>query len=131
MALLSLSPLLAGLFVSYANRAAAFGTTPATPSPEQNGLQDTITMLQGEIKKLQSDIHKVAEALGRAEGPQILPLRQVNTIQEDSINSLRAELIETKNKYDRLMVDSNAEETALRYQILDLEVSLDRCLIED
>lgn len=125
MALLSSSPLLAGLFVSYANQAAACGSTSAIPSPERGELQNIITTLQGEIEKLRSDILKIVEATGRTEDPQVSSLRKINVIQEDNINSLRAELIEAKDEYNQFVVDSNIENAALRGQVLDLEVCLD------
>jgi len=134
MALLSSSPLLASLFVSYANQAAAFESASTTPSPESEewkGLQNTIATLQEEIKKLGSDNLEMVEGLEAAEASQeafrsqVSSLKEVNMSQENDIKSLRAELTETKEKYGRLMVDSVAEKTALRNLVLDLEVRLD------
>ena len=140
MALLSSSPLLASLFVSYANQAAALESASATPSPESEewkGLQNTIITLQEEVKKLKSENLETVEGLEVAEASQeafrsqVLSLKEANTSQEDDIRSLRAELVEVKENYDRLMVDSNAEKSALRTRVLDLEVCLDSCLITD
>ena len=138
MALLSSSPLLASLFVSYANQAAALESASATPSPESEewkGLQNTIPMLQEEIKKLKSENLEIAEGLESAEASreafrsQVSSLKEVNMIQEDGIKVLRVELAEAKDKYDRLVVDSNAEKVVLQIRVLDLEVCLDSCLI--
>ena len=134
MALLSSSPLLASLFVSYANQAAALESASATPSPESDerkSFQDTIATLQGEIKKLKSENPKMAEGLEATETSQeafrcqVMSLKEVNASQEKDIESLRAKLIETKEKYDRLTMDSDAEKIALLNLILDLEVCLD------
>jgi len=130
MSLLSLSPLLASLFVSYANQVAALESASATPSPESEewkALQNTIDALQDEIKKLKSENVEVTEGLEGAEASreafrsQVSSLKEVNATQQDDIKSLRAELAEAKDKYDRLLVDSNAEKAALQVQVLDLE----------
>ena len=134
MTLLSSSPLLASLFVSYANQAAALESASATPSPETEEwktLQHTIATSQEEIKKLKSENLGMAEGLEVAKASQeafrsqVTSLKGVNTSQENGIKSLQAELTDTKEKYDRLEVDSNAEKTALRNLVLDLEVCLD------
>ena len=138
MALLASSPLLASLFVSYANQAAALESASTTPSPESEewkALQNAITTLQEEIENLKSENLEIAEELESAEASreafrsQVSSLKQVNTTQEDDIKALRVELTETEDKYDRLMVDSNAEKAALQIQALDLKVCLDWCLI--
>ena len=138
MALLSSSPLLASLFVSYANQAAALESTSATPAPgskEWEALQNTVSTSQEEIDKLKSENAEMAEGLKAATGSQeafrfqVSSLKEVNTTQENEIKSLRAEVIEAREKHDQLMVDSNAEKTALQIRILDLEVRLDSCLI--
>ena len=110
IALLSSSPLLAGLFVSYANKAAALAT-PSPESEEWKGLRNTIVTSREKIEKLKSENLKVTEGL------------------EDDIKSLRAELTKAREKYDRLMVDSSAEKAAFLIQVLDLEVCLDSSLI--
>ena len=138
MALLSSSPLLASLFVSYANQAAVLEPAPVAPSPkseERKGLQDTIATLQEEIKRLKSDDLEMEEGLEAAEASleafrsQVSSLKEINMSQENDIKSLRADLTETKEKYGRLMVDSNAEKTTLRNLVSDLEVCLDSYLI--
>ena len=140
MALLSSSPLLASLFVSYANKAAAFDSASATPSPEAEeckALQDTVAALQEEVEKLKSENFEMAEGLEAAEASleafrsQVSSLKDVNTSQEGDIKSLWEELVETKEKYDRLAVDSDAERTTLQDLVLDLEVRLDSCIFTD
>jgi len=134
VALLSSSPLLSSLFVSYANQAAALESASATPSPESEewkALQNGIATLQEEIEKLKSENLETVKWLESAEASreafrsQVLSLKDVNTTQQDDITSLRTELAEAKEKYDRIMVDSNTEKTTLQVQVLDLEVCLD------
>ena len=131
IALLSSSPLLTSLFVSYANQAAAFESASATPPPESEEwktLQNTIVTLQKEFEKLVSMNLEVTEGLEAAEASheafrsQVLSLKEVITTRENEIKSLQAELAEAKEKYDRLMVDSNAEKATLQIRVLDLEV---------
>ena len=131
MSLLSLSPLLSGLFVSYANLAAALESTPATPSPdgeEWKALQATVTSLQRENETLKSDNCEMAEKLGTAKASQdafrsqVSYLKEANTTQQGDVRSLRAELAEARDRHDRLMADSNTERAALQTRILDLEV---------
>ena len=138
MALLSSSPLLASLFVSYANQAAALESASATPSPESKeweALQNTVSTSQEEIEKLKSENIEMVEGLKAAKDSreafrfQVSSLKEVNTTQENEIKSLRAEVIEAREKHDQLMVDSNAEKAALQIWVLDLEVRLDSCLI--
>jgi len=131
MSLLTLSPLLSSLFISYADRAAALeaaSTTPSAESEEWKALQATIVTLQEEIEKLTSEN---LDMTGRLEASaasheafrsQVSSLKDANTAQQDDIKSLRAKLVEAKDKYDRLIVDSNAERAALQVQVLDLEV---------
>ena len=126
VALLSLSPLLSSLFISYANRAAS--STPSPESEEWNALQTTITALQEENEKLKSDNLEVTEKLEVAAASreafrsQVSSLREVNVTQQDDIESLRAELAEAEDKHDRFVVDSDAERAALQIQVFDLEV---------
>jgi len=134
--LLSSSPLLASLFVSYANQATALESASATPSPESEewkDLQNTIATLEEEIKKLKSENFELTKGLELAEAfrSQVLSLKAVNATQQDEVESLRVEFAEVKEKYDRLMVDSNAEKAALQIRVLDLEVrSESRLIIE-
>ena len=132
MGLLSSSPLLASLFVSYANQAAALDSdTPSTESEEWKALESTISRLQEEVDKLKPENLEMAEKLGAATASQeafrsqISALKEVNTSQQDDIKSLREELLEAKSNYDRLLVDSNAEKAALQSRVSDLEVRLE------
>ena len=125
MSLLSLSPLFSGLFVSYADRVAALESASATISPESEErkiFQATIAALQKENEKVKSE---AAEASQEALRSQVSYLKEVNMTQQDSIKSLRAELVEARDRHDRLMVDSNAEMAALQIRALDLEVNLE------
>jgi FtsZ-binding cell division protein ZapB len=132
IALLSLSPLLSTLFVSYANRATALESAVSSPESEEwTGLQATITALQEEVEKLRSEKLEmaggleVAAASREAFRSQTSSLEEVNTTQQGDIKSLRAELAEAKDRHDRFMVDSNAERAALQVRVLDLEVNLE------
>ena len=132
--LLSSSPLLASLFVSYANQVAALESASATPSPkseEWKDLQNTIATLEEEIKKLKSENLELTKGLELAEAfrSQVSSLKAINATQQDDIESLRVEFAEVKEKYDRLMVDSNVEKAALQIRVLDLEVRSESCLI--
>lgn len=136
MSLLSMSPLLSSLFISYATRAAVIGSCNISPPPESGewkSLQDTIAALQEENEKLKSEIHHMAGKLETAETPREVfhSLKEVNATQEEDIRSLRAQVFEAKHSYDRLVEDSNAEKAALKVQISDLEVGLQSCLIAD
>ena len=138
MALLSSSPLLASLFVSYANQAAAFeSSTPSTESEEWKALENTISRLQEEIDKLKPEKHAMTERLAVSAASlgafrsQVASLNKVNAAQQHDIDSLRAELLESKGKYNRLVEDSNTERDVLRSLVSDLEVCLEPCLIMD
>jgi chromosome segregation ATPase len=140
VSLLTLSPLLSSLFISYANRAAALESASATPSPEceeWKSLQTNIAMLREENEKLKLENREMAGGLEAAEASQeafrsqVLSLKEVNTTQQDNIKSLRAELVEARDKYDRLVMDSNAERAAFQIRALDLEVRLGSCPIMD
>ena len=129
MSLLSSSPLLASLFVSYANQAAVLESDiPSTESEEWKALENTISRLQEEVDKLTPENGEMkgkleaAAASQEAFRSQISALKGDNTTQQDDIRSLRGELLEAKSKYDQLAVDSNVEKDALKDRILDLEV---------
>ena len=131
MSLLSSSPLLSSLFVSYANRAAALESASAAASPngeESTVLQATVAALREENKKLRSENVEVAGKLEAATASQevfraqVSSLREVNVTQQEDIKSLRSELVEAKEKYDRFAADSIMERAALRGPVLDLEV---------
>jgi len=130
MALLSLSPLLSSLFLSYANRAAALESAPVIPSPENeewNVLQTAVATLREENEKLKSETREMAEKLEAAEASQdafrsqVSSLKEVNATQQEDSKSLWAELFEAGDKYDRLVEDSNMEKSTLQVQVLDLE----------
>ena len=132
VALLSLSPLLSSLFVSYAGRAAAFDSATSTPSPESKelkSLQVDLTALQEENEDLKLGSLELARKLEAAMASQeafrsqVSSLKELNTAQEGNIQSLRADLVEAREKYERLVVDSNAEKVALQIQVSHLEVS--------
>ena len=132
VALLSLSPLLSSLFVSYANRATALESASATPSfdsGERKVLQDSIVALQEENDKLRVENLEVAEELKAAAASQeafrsqVSSLKEDNITQQEDIRLLREELAEAKGGYDRLVEDSNAERAAFQTQVLDLEVN--------
>jgi len=133
VALLSSSPLLSSLFVSYANRAATLESASATPSPESEewkALRDTVTALQEENEKLKSEnlevVRKLEVAVASREAfcSQVSSLKEVNTTQQDDIGLLQVELAQAKDEYNRLMVGSNTEGATLRIQVSDLEVSI-------
>ena len=140
MSLLSLSPLLSSLFVSYANRVAALESASSTPSPESEEwktFQTTIAALREDNAELKSENLEVAGRLEAAVASQeafrsqISTLKEANTTQQDDIKSLRSKLAEAKDKYDRLAAASNAERDALQIQVSDLEVGLGFGLIVD
>ena len=133
VALLSSSPLLASLFVSYANQAAALDSATATPTSESDewkALENTIATLQEEVDKLKPENVEMAESLGAAAASQeafrsqVSALKEVNSAQLDDIKSLRAELFEAKRAHDQLLEDSDLERESLQTQISELEVSL-------
>src|ERR1700759_2409135 len=112
MFLLSLSPLLSSLFVSYANRATSLESASSTPpaeSEEWKTLQNSVTTLREENEKLQSENREMLLKLEAAQASQdglrshISSLREVNASQQYEANSLRKELIETKDLYERVM----------------------------
>ena len=87
MALLSSSPLLASLFVSYANQAAALESTSTTPSPggeQLRSLQNTIVILQERIEKLTSENLEAAEGLEAAAASQEAFRSQVSFLKDVS-----------------------------------------------
>ena len=133
VALLSSSPLLSSLFVSYASRAVALEATSSalpTESEERKLFQATVTALQEENERLKSDNLELTRELEAAVASweafrsQASSLMEVNTIQQGDIQSLRADLVEVREKYDRFVADSNIERAALQIKIFDLEVSV-------
>ncbi|KAF9645580.1 hypothetical protein BDM02DRAFT_3119982 [Thelephora ganbajun] len=106
VSLLSLSPLLSSLFVSYANRAAALesaSTTPSLESEEWKVLQSDIAALREENEKLRFENHELVVKLVAAEASQ------------------KASRSEAKDTYDQLIMGSNAEKTVHQVQISDHE----------
>jgi len=136
MALLSSSPLFAGLLLSYINQTTTLEPASATSSPkseEWKVLQNAIATLRGEIEKLKAENLELMKELdsSKAFRSHFSSLEALNTTQQDDIKSLRAELTKAKENHDRLTVDYNAEKTALQIRVLDLEVRLDsRPIIE-
>ena len=129
VSLLSSSPLLASLFVSYANKATTLESiTPSTETEEWKALEKMISTLQEEIDKLKPENVKMTESLEAATASleafrsQVASLKEVNVAQQQDINSLRAELFHSKDQHTRLVEDSDAERDALRSTISDLEV---------
>jgi len=132
MSLLSLSPLLSSLFISYANRIAAFESASATPSPgsdDWKALQDTVAVLREKNKKLESENRDMAGKLETAESSQeafrtlAAALKKDAEIQQDDLRRLTQQCVEGRDRYNRLVAESNAEKAAFQAQILDLEVS--------
>lgn len=134
MSLLDLSPLLADLFLSYANRAAL---TSSPENEERKALREVITTLLEENQKLNSETRGMVRKLRAAEVSQEVlrsrasSLKKANTSQLDNISSLRGELVQVEDDYDRFMADSDAERAALRVEVLDLEVRLYPCWVEN
>ena len=114
VAILSSSPLVASLSASY-----AYST-----------LQGEIDELRSENLKMIMDLEAAAASLG-AFRSQVVSLEKVNVAQQWEINSLREELLESKDKHSRLVEDSRVERDALRSTIFGLEVSLGSRLIMD
>ena len=114
VAILSSSPLVASLSASY-----AYST-----------LQGEIDELRSENLKMRMDLKAAAASLG-AFRSQVVSLEKVNVAQQWEINSLREELLESKDKHSRLVEDSRVERDALRSTIFGLEVSLGSRLIMD
>ena len=56
---------------------------------------------------------------------QVSSLNESNAAQREDITSLQTELVEVKEKYNRLVADSEAEKATLRVQVSDLEVRLE------
>ena len=134
LSLLSLSPLLSSLFVSYASRAGARGSTSSTTSAESEewrALQDTIAMLREENEKLKLESREMVRKMEMSEASQemlrsqVSSLNDANAAHQEDLKCLRAELAEAKQTHDRSVVDCDSEKAALKVQISDLEVSLE------
>jgi len=132
MSLLSLSPILSSLFISYANRIATLESAPATPSPESEdwkALQDTVAALREKNDKLESENRDMVGNLATATSSQeafrtlVAALKEDAAIQQDDFRMLRQQCVEGTDRYNRLVAESNSEKAAFQAQILDLEVS--------
>ena len=136
IALLSSSPLLASIFVSYAHQAAALeSSTPSTENEEWKALENTISRLQEEIDKLKPENLETAARLVitaaslEAFRSQVTSLKEVNVAQQHDIDSLRTEVAESQDKYNLLAENSHAERNTLQSIVSDLEVRLQPYLI--
>ena len=136
MALLSSSPLLASLFVSYANQAAILESSAhPTESEEWKALENSISALQEENDKLKLENLPMSKRLTAAAAAleafrsQVTSLKDVNVAQEHDIDSLRTELLESKEKHDLLLENLNAERAVLQSMVSDLQVCLGLSLI--
>ena len=136
IALLSSSPLLASLFVSYAHQAAALESfTPSRENEERKALENTISRLQEEIDKLKPENLETEERLAvtaasmEAFRSQVTSLKEVNVAQQHDIDSLRAEVSESQDEYNLLVENSHAERNTLQSIVSDLEVRLQPYLI--
>lgn len=136
MTLLSSSPLLASLFVSYANQAAVLeSSSPSTESKEWKALESAVSRLQDEISKLKPENLEMTARLAAAAASleafrsQVSSLKEVNVAQKHDISSLRAELFKSQDKYNRLVENSNTERGLLHHAISDLEVCPGSCLM--
>ena len=133
MSLLSLSPLLSSLFISYANRTAALESASATPFPESEdwkALQATVAGLREKNDKLESANRDIAGKLEAAASSQeafralVATLKEEGEIQRDDFRILTQQCAEGDDRYNRLVAESTAEKAAFQAQILDLEVSI-------
>jgi molecular chaperone GrpE (heat shock protein) len=136
MTLLSSSPLLASLFLSYANQAAVLeSSTLPTESEEWETLGNTVVRLQEEVNKLKPENTEMMERLTAAAASleafrsQVTSLKEVNVAHQLDIGSLQKELFEFKDKYNRLVENSNDERDALQTIVSDLKVGLEPYLI--
>jgi predicted RNase H-like nuclease (RuvC/YqgF family) len=140
VSLLSSSPLLASLFVSYANKAAALDSATATPTSESDEwktLENTIATLQEEVDRLKPENFEMAKSLEavaasqEAFRSQVSTLKEVNATQLGDIKTLRTELFEARRRHDQLLVGSNSERETFQTRISELGVSLKEYLIVD
>jgi small-conductance mechanosensitive channel len=128
MLLLSSSPMLAALLLSYSSR---------TETEKRIAFRETIIKSLEENQRLKSEAvgmarrFRAAAAAQKTVRSQLSSLKGVSMVQQDAIASLREQLDQVEDRYDRLMVGSNAEKAALHVQILDLEVHRQPCLALD
>ena len=125
VSLLSLSPSLATLLLSYSNR---------VEIQNRRAFSEAIIQLLEENQRLKSEAPEMVQRLRATEASQktvrsqLSSLREAGATHQNAIDSLREELVEVEDKYDRFMADSNAEKAALHLQVLDLEVHCQPCL---
>lgn len=133
MFLLSLSPLLSSLFVSYANRTTSLRSASSTLSLESDKwktFQKSITALREENEKLRSENRDIVLKLEAAQASQhgfrlhISSLEQVKAARQSEIDYLRKELVESKDLYERVIRDCNAEKAAHQTRSSGIEVGL-------
>ena len=144
---LSSSPLLSLHFVSYANRTAALGSASSTPSPEseerrdlqtttppttppeskeRKGLQTTISPESEEQKDLQTAISPESEGRKDLQTTIVALREEIGKLKQENLE-VTGQLevaVASKEKYDRLVVDLNAERATLQRQVSNLEVSI-------
>lgn len=65
---------------------------------------------------------EMAEASQEMLRSYVSSLDESNAIHREDIKSLRAELMDVQEQYDRVMTDSEAERATLRVKVSDLEV---------
>jgi chromosome segregation ATPase len=104
---------------------------PPPESEEWKALQNSVAALREENEKFRTENREMvlkmetAEATREALRHQVSSLKEANATQQGEIESLRAELIETKDTYGQLVVDTNVEEAIRQTQVSDLEVCRD------
>jgi len=132
MSLLSLSPLLSSLFISYANRTAALELASATPSPESEdmeALQATVAALREKNDKLESENRDMAGKLEAAVSSQeafrtlVAALKEDVEDQQNNFRNLKEQYAEGNHRYNQLVEESTVERAAFQAQVLDLEAS--------
>ena len=132
ISLLSLSPLLSSLFISYANRTAALELATATPSPESEDrkvLQATVAGLREKNDKLESENRDMAGKLEAAASSQeafrtlVAALKEDVEDQQNGFRTLKEQYVEGNDRYNRLVAESATEKAVFQAQVLDLEAS--------
>ena len=127
MSLLSASPLLSSLFLTYANRAAALDG-PAAPSPVDvewtemktlnNRLQEEVTLLRDQLNK-ETDRAKVAEDCVEALRAQLSSVKCSN-------RDLETEALDERNKLERITSEYMAYKKEAKDTIAELRKMVDK-----
>jgi len=91
MSLLSLSPLLSSLFLSYANRAAVIESASAPDSRGLKALQNTIAVSQEEIEKLKAENLETVGRLEAAAASERKALQAIITALREENEKLKSE----------------------------------------